>query len=766
MNRTETLGRVALLVLALTFCWLRFPDFFEHPDWVVEPYGDGFKAYTVIAFHARFDTALHHFEGMNYPYGDHALSSATQPLISNSIHLLRDWTGLDFSLHTIAIVNWSMLISLVLGAFFLYLIFRRYQLPIWLSILVALGMVALSPQIHRMHAHYGLSHIMVLPGLLYGLMRYEERPGWMSSMLVGLWVTACSLIHFYFFAIQVFTVSLYFLIRIIQRWDWKALLYYGLHYGIQIGLPLAFFLYWIYGNETVDDRTGQPWGFFHFHSFLSGILTSNDQPHWAWIDQHVVNLDATVISNFEGRTYLGLMALITLMVSGVYFLRKRNRQVLALLPEGRYFIANIFLTGFALLVFSFGIPFTWKGWEGLLDYTGPLRQFRSMGRFAWTFYYAINIAAWVWLYHLLKGKSIRYVVWGAGLFLLLGEAYFHNRARDLRLDAVDRFISGNRFTDLNGIDYTDYQAIVTVPYYNIGSDQFWWEGEGYILQNSLALSMQTGLPVTSAMLTRTSRRQTLNQLQLVTEPYREPVILNDFKDERPLLMVLDEREYQKEKKKYHHLLKHARLVFLEGDRLRLYALPLSAFAKNLNERFDAVSQRLADSTLLTLENGMRCDTLIEVVRQNFDNHNQSEAAYQGVSGKVHQMHPDSVLAQVRLPAKAGAQWLFRGWFYIDMDRRTRADLRLEEKNKEGQSLQVVSFPLRKAISVFDHNGWAMAEWPLTPKADGSIWEVRIIGEHMPTHDIWVDEWLWAPEGIDLYWQDERFTWWNNRFYPR
>jgi hypothetical protein len=39
---------------------------------------------------------------------------------------------------------------------------------------------------------------------------------------------------------------------------------------------------------------------------------------------------------------------------------------------------------FSALLFSMGAPFTWH-MEWLLDYASALRQFRTLGRFAWIF---------------------------------------------------------------------------------------------------------------------------------------------------------------------------------------------------------------------------------------------------------------------------------------------------------------------------------------------------------------------------------------------
>ena len=770
MHRTDVPGRLAVILLALLFCAIRFTDFFQHPDRVVEPYGDGFKAYTVIQYHARYDSQYHHFRGMNYPYGDHALSSATQPLISNGLAILSDWTGRELSQYTISVVNLSMLLSLIGCAFFLFLILRRFMVPAWMSVLAALGIMMLTPQIARMTSHYGLSHAIVLPGLIYWLLRYDDKPGWLISLVAGLWVTVFSLIHFYYFAIMALTVSLFFAIRVVQRRDYRALLHYIFHYGLQIILPLLFFIYWIYGQGGPDDRTGQPWGFFHFHSFPEGIFSSTEQPHWRWFGRQVFDLERTAIDNFEGRSYIGIVAFLGLLGMLVAWAGRRFKGGLLLLPAGQFFAQNILLASGLLLIASLGIPFVWSGWEWLLDYTGPLRQFRSMGRFAWLFYYVINILVWVWLYHVLKNKNYRWAIWIPAMLLLWFEGINQAWAKNTDLDTISRFEEGHRFTDLNGIDYDDYQALLTVPYYNIGSDQFWWEGEGYILQNSLTLSVQTGLPVTSAMLTRTSRSQTLKQLQLVTEPYRSPVIIEDFPDDRPLLMMVDEREYKKEEEKYAHLLDGARLLYLEGERLRLYEHPLTLFSRRASEQANRVTRTFErDSTLVPVDTvqwrGYLADSsLVGFRRWSFDQNGNTGVSYFGSGSRRHTMHPDSVLLQWESPA-GEVDWVFSAWFLIDEDRRTRSTLELIERAPDGTVRQRQASPIRQHIQVFDDRGWGLGIWTVTSMAADSRWEVRIHQTGMYRETILVDECLWMPAGRNLYFRTSSYYWWNNRFYP-
>ncbi|HRF39010.1 MAG TPA: hypothetical protein PK198_09485, partial [Saprospiraceae bacterium] len=116
------------------------------------------------------------------------------------------------------------------------------------------------------------------------------------------------------------------------------------------------------------------------------------------------------------------------------------------------------------------------------------KQFRSIGRFAWVFFYVINIVAFLWLYSATKSKPWQPVVMGAAIALLSWEAWNFQKMFDLRLDEVEEFKTGQQFTDLKEIDFSRYQAILTVPYFNIGSDNLGAFGnDGFILQKSLTL---------------------------------------------------------------------------------------------------------------------------------------------------------------------------------------------------------------------------------------------------------------------------------------
>ncbi|GAB5554029.1 MAG: hypothetical protein Sapg2KO_36200 [Saprospiraceae bacterium] len=742
---------------------LRFGSWFGQMNRVVEPYGDGFKAYTAIQYHATHDSTFAHFEGMNYPYGEHAIPAVSQPLVSNSINLISTYL-VDVRPYTVAIINSMMLLSVLGCSLFLFLILSKLELPAWYAIFIALGITFLSPQIHRMISHYGLAHLEAIPILLYLLLGFNEKMQWKYSIWIAVIALLFPLIHFYYFAIFAFTVSFYFLFKFLYQPSWTHLLKCIPHYAVQIILPLSFFVYWLILNDPVHDRTPEPWGFFAYHTLWEGVVTSMDQPYFRWIDQHLIDIRPM---GYENKAYIGLVSFFTsLALILVWLKRKNKRQILKFKNPHSGFLTSIFWTSFVILIIALGLPFTISGLEFLLDYTGPFRQFRSVGRYAWLFYYVVNIIAFTWLYERLNTSKYRNVSLILVIGILFFEAYNSAYSWNLDLDIVEELEAGQSFPETTDIDYDQYQAILTVPYYNIGSDQFYWEPEGFIIQKSLTLSIQTGLPVTSAAITRSSRSQTLEQMQLATEPYRYPTLLDTLPNQKPLLMLLDQREYEKEKERYEHLLDGATLIYSKGDRLRLYDLPLNSFEKRLEKRILEVNTSVAQDTTLNWEDNFAINTdslgyfYNSMDDQKGTRHYFGEGGYEGLLKNNNTFDIPSLVNQ-----KAEQDYELSIWLYIADDRRTHASFTLSEYDQNNQLIRQNSVQGFRAIDLFDNNGWAMLEMDFKPAAADSHFQLTVSFPRLSKASVSLDELLVRPKKLDVYSKKNNYVWKNNRHYP-
>ena len=110
---------------------------------------------------------------------------------------------------------------------------------------------------------------------------------------------------------------------------------------------------------------------------------------------------------------------------------------------------------------------------------------------------------------------------------------------------------------LNEINVKDYQAIISLPYFHVGSENIWMIKNSAIYVNTFIVSLQTGLPITCCSSDRTSLSQTFKNLQMVLEPYRKLDIISDFKNKKPFLVLAIEKDLGDNEKKF---LRHCKKI--------------------------------------------------------------------------------------------------------------------------------------------------------------------------------------------------------------
>jgi len=759
--RAHTIGITSTLVLTVLLLWWRLPDFPAYANTrVIEPYGDGYKAYATYLYHINHDSTYSWYQGMNYPFGDHVIPSDTQPLLANSVRWISN-NLMDIRPYALGIYNWSMPLGIVLCSLFLFLILARVGLPWWYSVPIAVALTFMAPQWWRMISHFGLAHPEVLPILLYLLLLYDERPSWRISAWIGLSLFLFALLHFYYVAIMGMTIGLYFAFRVWRGREWRQVPLYAAHIALQVLLPAGILMWWM-SMGAVSDRTAQPAGYLLYLSIWESIFTSLSQPHWQWVNDHLIKIEQ---GDFEGYAYVGVVAtLTTLFVLVRLPFGKFKRPALEISGQHSGYFEALFWAAALILIFSFGYPFVIDHWDGLLNYAGPIRQFRSIGRFAWVFYYVINLVAFVWLYQQVKHRAVMVLA----ILLLSVEAWYYNRGPDLKLDDIAEFSEGQTFLDIPGMDYSQYQAVLTVPYYNIGSDNLSAFGnDGFILQKSLTIGMQTGLPTTSAMLTRSSLSQTILQFQLMSEPYRRPVLLDSLADRRPFLLAVNTQKLAEAYNRdwYGHLPEGAVLLHERGN-LSLYALPLDLFEQRIAARRERLL-REAESTNLHSDPPFLLDNPnFTFIYQSCDEQ-PSSRVYRGAGAWNKPVNKKQVLLDDRIPGQwPGGAYTFAAWVYIGDDLAARTRLDLEEYDPQsGAILQEFSTWFFFQIKLVDPSGWALVEYPFMPKSADSKLRFSVHNNMMPGRSLYVDDILIRATAAQMYQLGADGLWYNNRWFP-
>ena len=79
-----------------------------------------------------------------------------------------------------------------------------------------------------------------------------------------------------------------------------------------------------------------------------------------------------------------------------------------------------------------------------------------------------------------------------------------------------------RYIPETAIPISDFQAIITNPLFNVGSENSIYFDKKDALRQSLQLSLQTGLPLVNCMLTRNSLAQTIKNTQLAHPLFSMP----------------------------------------------------------------------------------------------------------------------------------------------------------------------------------------------------------------------------------------------------
>lgn len=634
-------GLILTLILAAVLLWQKNGEWLPHPNQVMlldSP--DGFKNYMTTAWHVAHDSSYVHYEGMNYPFGEHVLFTDNQPIFSAAMQW---WNRHVSDIHekTTGLINIFQVLSMLLGAGVIYLLLRKLHLPVWYATIAGLGILFLSPQNIRFDVHFGLSHTWIFPLLLLLLCRYEERSSRRyQSLLIGILLFVAGQLHFYHFGVSALFLGLYTAYQILADFRWAVVVKRVYHLLVMVVVPFALLNVWVHWSDFCADRPANPFGFTTYIGYWEGVfLPYENFPMYQWIDRNIIKIRRL---DGESQVYAGLVAFaFTLWV----LFRRRFRMFDKEWDEQAYhrvhkrYLNGIFAAGFALLIIGCGFPFAIPGMEWTVDYLGPFKQFRGLGRFIWSFYYVINLLA----FYVLWNKSSHYPItqtwrqelndlmlkfrhrdfknlplahvkkWAIALVplcVLCWEAWFFQHSRPLQLSPNPALKSTvNTPTDnwLDKVDFSKYQALMPLPYYHVGSENIWLDIYYPLFKKTQETAFQTGVPDMGVFMSRSSIGRMVKSMQWALEPGEKPEILGDFPDNRPIALMIEPAKWEQVKTSYSHLLAKASSVY-DGPDLKIMSLVPDSMRVYALEHAHAV-QAEASAPMTSVGNGWKSNNM-------------------------------------------------------------------------------------------------------------------------------------------------------------
>ena len=191
-------GFIITLILSVACLIFFYGKLLQHPNKVYfTDNGDGFQSYYSAIYHVKHDPSFWKMDGMNYPYGEQIFFTGAHPFITNSIKSIS--VVIDISDYTVGIINLTMLLSILLCALSVYLVFKHLKLPFLYSAIVATALAFLSPQLDRLNGHFSLTYQFAIPMLLLFLLKFNQSPSTKKSLLIGALTFFMAGTQFYFF---------------------------------------------------------------------------------------------------------------------------------------------------------------------------------------------------------------------------------------------------------------------------------------------------------------------------------------------------------------------------------------------------------------------------------------------------------------------------------------------------------------------------------------------------------------------------------------
>ncbi|MCB9233851.1 MAG: hypothetical protein H6581_19495 [Bacteroidia bacterium] len=739
-----------------------------HPNTVyLRTAGDAFKNYYTPWYHVKYDSTYGHFEGMNYPYGDRLTYTDAQPLISNSLRFIdRNLFGLADQ--TVGILHYLIFLSYLACGFFLFGIFRKLRVSPWMAALFAAGITLLSPQLLRVPGHYALAYLAFVPGLWWFYLRWFDKRSLSAAAVVGAWSLAWSFVHPYYLLISFLWLGACWVISLCYpelRRDWKKLLP---SLVIQVLLPIVLFKLLLSIGDHVTDRPAHPYGFFEYRANWSSLFLPMYLPHAEYL-KRIFSLPEV---HWEGVVYVSLAG----TVAGLMFLfrsvrRIFRRQFRRLLRPGIHLWLNVSVLGaIAVMLFSQRYPFV-KFLIEAVDHIPYMNQFRSIGRFAWVFYYIWTVYAcylsWLAFRRLRPGRLRRFALLvplvTVGIFMVEGGLWNKFiRQKALQRQEIPELHDPSHALPLNAwqneLNPQDYSAIMVLPYFHLGSENFAIDNEGAVLP-AFNASLSTGLPLLNVMMSRTSMSQTWSEIQLISEEYAPLDLVKYLKDPRPILVmslkkVVHDRPY--------YLPSKGKLVY-ENEEMALYEVTREALAEvgkgveeKVFERFaalDTLYRHPSGYLLSQPDRGFHYDPFEDM---------EPEMGYRG-AGTERRGWDYNYLYRWNWPVPKATEITVSVWVYLKDDLRPLTELGLEQFN--GDSVEYYNYTVTGHLVRRQDGDWALVETNMPLITEGNKVQVILRRDAKKPLKVRYDEFLIRQKDTDGFLFRDGNLVMNNRWVP-
>ncbi|WP_426489950.1 hypothetical protein [Hymenobacter sp. 102] len=530
---------------------------------------DGAKNYYTFQAYVQqpWENGLRWFGMMNYPYGDYIFYTDNTPILAL---LVRLWSHYIFDLrpHALDVYHGLLLCGFLVSTLLLTLILRRFVRYWGLITVFAVALPWLNPQVSRLLVgHLNLSYSWVLLVAIWGLLNVYERA--QAGRSVGKWIAGLvavyvltGFIHLYYLPLLAALTGGFFAWWLLPRQQWRkrpALTAAGAALTLAPMVVGVAIIRLIDGYYALRSKGASGFNYDPWKLQFSALFRS---PEYNKVDFW---LEPSAQPTYESVAYLGAFALFgATLLAGWWLWNAADRaagwQAWKSAPAWPF---TRLLLGTALISLLMSVGTTYALDEGkyvinnylnILFYvekvSSAVTQFRVLARFSWAFFWAVNLLCVFGLDYWL-GRSTwagRWVV-AAGLVAMV--------LLDTR-DAVKHYaftvpnvLTNPEFTpEVNNLLYSikpeEYQAILPIPYFHVGTEDLDITLDDYdrVSMYAYQMSLRTNLPMMASKMSRTPPEH-LVALRDIFTPQGPPAALRTTLRQagKPILVLVDTSFY-------------------------------------------------------------------------------------------------------------------------------------------------------------------------------------------------------------------------------
>ncbi|MQY78324.1 MAG: hypothetical protein GH151_03895 [Bacteroidetes bacterium] len=367
-----------------------------------------------------------------------------------------------------------------------------------------------------------------------------------------------------------------------------------------------------------------------------------------------------------------------------------------------------------------------------------------------------------------KDKILSWLILKSLVVFICYNAWLNSRSMEYymnnhipMLDDRDNALPDNQW--VHEINPGNYQAIIPLPYFHIGSENLWIHPKCEILKYTYIASLKTGLPTTGVLLSRTSLGQSFHNIEMMLEPYRKPEILDDLPNNKPFLLLAAKCDELNDNEK--RLLSEAE--FITGNEMfSLYSLPVNKLRKLASSMAEKVKQEIEETDLKLQGDFMVKDSSLYFYYDGYEKE-EGNLAYYGNYGYEGVLSDYNTLFWDRLPV-SGTDSVFVVSFWLGNARKdliSRSTIEFAWTDSTDQVIRTEYRFIGNLYALLDGN-WALVEHKIEMKDMEFKIKITVWNKELRKEKLIVDELLIRHSSQDIYQKYYNGIAKNNRFYSR